>query len=203
MAAAGRGMLPVMNEQLRERLFERLQALLIDHPQGLAEHELLAILHGEGIPLFAEAERHDPLEIFRRHFLLFHLLYGLRDRLRQRQLGDVAIHCLKIVLTPLASGESMLPAVNDPLRAYYLDLEQSRTTERQDVEAMLDRFWRLFAGHEQRDQALAVLGLAGTADRKAVKSRYRQLALEHHPDRGGDPERFRKVTAAADLLLGS
>lgn len=37
---------------------------------------------------------------------------------------------------------------------------------------------------------LAQLDLADDADEDAVKKRFRELALKHHPDRGGDPERF-------------
>ena len=32
------------------------------------------------------------------------------------------------------------------------------------------------------------LGLAKTASDKEIKSAFRKLALQHHPDRGGDPE---------------
>ncbi|MDH4322330.1 MAG: DnaJ domain-containing protein, partial [Desulfobulbaceae bacterium] len=180
-----------------------LHAILAANPEGIAEHELLAALKREGVPLFAENDRHDPLEIFQHHFLLFHLLYGLRDRLRSQRRGDIAIHCLKIVLLPPpAATDGIVPEVFEPLRAYYLDLGQLRGVARSDVEAMLERFWALYAGHERRDRALAVFGLQADAGREEVKRRYRQLAREHHPDRGGDPERFRRVREAAEDLLG-
>lgn len=185
------------------KFYSLLHSLLLANPEGMAEHELLAALKRLGVPLFAEHDRHDPLELFQHHFLLFHLLHGLRDRLRARRSGDIAIHCLKIVLLPPPAGaDGNLPEVFDPLRAYYLDLGQLQGVERGDVEAMLDRFWTLYAGYARRDQALAVFGLRTDAGRDEVKRRYRQLAREHHPDLGGDPERFRRVREAAEHLLG-
>ena len=34
-----------------------------------------------------------------------------------------------------------------------------------------------------------------------VNYAYRKLAKVHHPDRGGDPLRFKEITAARDALL--
>jgi curved DNA-binding protein CbpA len=34
-----------------------------------------------------------------------------------------------------------------------------------------------------------------------VKKRYRELALEHHPDRGGDPERFKEIASSYEVLM--
>ena len=192
-----------MDKQTVKDFYFLLHSILSARPEGMAEHELLDVLQGEEIPLFVENERHDPLEIFQRHFLLFHLLYGLRDKLRQERSGDISIHCLKIVLQPPPRADGVsLPEVRDPLRDYYLDLGQLKDVERSDVEAMLERFWQMYAGYNCRDEALSILGLNEEAGRDEVKQRYRQLVRRHHPDRGGDPERFRQVKEAADSLLG-
>ncbi len=192
-----------MDRQALETFYSLLHSMLAARPEGMAEHELLQALQDEDIPLFVENDRHDSLEIFQRHFLLFHLLYGLRDRLRAEKGGDIAIHCLQIVLLPqpVAAADG-LPELHDPLRDYYLDLDQLQGIERSDVEAMLDRFWGLYASYVQRDEALAVFGLEQGADREMVKQRYRELVRQHHPDCGGDPERFREVKDAAVQLLG-
>ena len=42
------------------------------------------------------------------------------------------------------------------------------------------------------------LGDAGVAD---LKARYRKLAKEHHPDRGGDAAQFRALKSVYDELL--
>jgi hypothetical protein len=48
---------------------------------------------------------------------------------------------------------------------------------------------------------LSVLGLRWPCTREEVKAAYRSLATQHHPDRGGDPEQFKKVQAAHDRFL--
>ena len=45
-----------------------------------------------------------------------------------------------------------------------------------------------------------VLGLPNTANHEEVKKAYRKLILLHHPDKGGDPEQFDKVTKAYEYL---
>ncbi len=51
-----------------------------------------------------------------------------------------------------------------------------------------------------RAQALRVLALSSSAGRDDVKRAYRQLAREHHPDRGGDPDTFHEVARAFHRL---
>jgi hypothetical protein len=52
---------------------------------------------------------------------------------------------------------------------------------------------------EPRD-ARALLGLAPDADGRTVRRRFRELARELHPDRGGDPAAFRALHRAYALL---
>jgi hypothetical protein len=47
----------------------------------------------------------------------------------------------------------------------------------------------------------SVLGLPATATVEQVKHRYRKLALEHHPDRGGDNAVFEPILAAYKQAL--
>ena len=54
---------------------------------------------------------------------------------------------------------------------------------------------------EARQQAARMFGLPVDADEHAVKARYRQLAKQVHPDRGGDVEAFRQVHWALEVLL--
>jgi hypothetical protein len=53
----------------------------------------------------------------------------------------------------------------------------------------------------QRREALHLLGLQDPVEHPEVVSAYRRLARQHHPDRGGDPDAFRSLTRARDLLL--
>lgn len=45
-----------------------------------------------------------------------------------------------------------------------------------------------------------VLGLPENAPLEEIKKKYRKLSLEHHPDRGGDPNEFRKYADAYSLI---
>lgn len=53
---------------------------------------------------------------------------------------------------------------------------------------------------DERRAARAVLGLAPGADAAAVRAAYRRLARDLHPDRGGDPDAFDRVTRAYRVL---
>jgi hypothetical protein len=46
-----------------------------------------------------------------------------------------------------------------------------------------------------------VLGLRPDATADEVNDARRRLAIEHHPDRGGDPHRMREINGAADAAL--
>lgn len=45
------------------------------------------------------------------------------------------------------------------------------------------------------------LGIPRNATREEIKNAYRKLAMEHHPDRGGDPIKFNIVSEAYKVLL--
>ena len=45
-----------------------------------------------------------------------------------------------------------------------------------------------------------ILGVTETATPDEIKKTYRKLAMEHHPDKGGDEEKFKKISQAYDIL---
>ncbi|MDP3245257.1 MAG: molecular chaperone DnaJ [bacterium] len=44
------------------------------------------------------------------------------------------------------------------------------------------------------------LGVPKNASQDEIKAAFRRLAMEHHPDRGGDPEKFKKINEAYQTL---
>jgi len=48
-----------------------------------------------------------------------------------------------------------------------------------------------------------ILGVSKQATEQEIKKAYRKLALKNHPDKGGDPELFKKMTVAYEVLSDS
>ena len=47
-----------------------------------------------------------------------------------------------------------------------------------------------------------VLGVAANADEATVRAAYRELMMEHHPDQGGNRDRFIQIKSAYERLVG-
>jgi DnaJ-class molecular chaperone len=46
----------------------------------------------------------------------------------------------------------------------------------------------------------SVLGVSKGADTEEIRKAYKTLAREHHPDKGGDPEKFKELSQAHEIL---
>lgn len=46
-----------------------------------------------------------------------------------------------------------------------------------------------------------ILGIPRESDENTVKKAYKKLAMKHHPDKGGDPEQFKRIQAAYDKIV--
>lgn len=170
------------------------------HPEGLSEYELLQRLRSDERIDFEQNRPDDSHDLFRTHFLLFHHLYQLRAMLRAEQTADLDIHTLTVRLQPWIEPTLQALAQPDPLSVYYLDLDNLTGTTREDVEDLLGRFWVRYGRYDRRAEALAVLELPVEADIEAIRLQYRRLAMQHHPDRGGDQARLQAINAAMAVL---
>jgi DnaJ-domain-containing protein 1 len=116
----------------------------------------------------------------------------------------LSISPLDIRLEQVAdTGSPALPADNatEPMREYYLDWENFRRTGKADVETMLNRFWQRYLAIDERVEALRTLELPANASWEKIRRAYRRLAAQHHPDKGGDPARFRAIRGAYERLM--
>ena len=173
--------------------------LLSNHPAGLGEYEMIKALQAQQCEGFPAVSLTDSLPLFRIHFLLFHVLYRLRDQLWEDEQGHLEISALNIRLQPYMPGQVGL-VEHDPLRDYYLDISQLHGTTETQVDELLDQFWKKFHACEGREAALQLLGLCEPVEYPDIKRQYRSLAMLHHPDRGGDGEMFCAINAAMKVL---
>ena len=170
--------------------------ILQEYEDGLREYDLINIMATQGVEDFEGELFRDNLTMFQRHFLLFHCLYRLRDRLLNHKEGDLEIHCLNIKLIPYAYEETLFPCPSDELHEYYLDLTNLIRTNANDVAGLLDQFWLRYVAADNRKDALRVLGLADPVSFIDIKAKYRRLVMEHHPDRGGNKTKFQAINKA-------
>ncbi|MFM5238528.1 DNA-J related domain-containing protein [Aeromonas veronii] len=182
-------------------LIAPLLALLQQAAGSYKVHELMAALRQQGaIPRLADDEQ---LQLFRVNFLIMNALYQLQAELWQEGWWLV-ISTLDIRLEPLigSSEASHGFALGENLRSYYLDWQVFWQTDRAEVEALLNRFWRAYDGEGHKAEALALLELNEGAIQEAIRRRWRELALLHHPDRGGNAETFIRIRWAWEVLRG-
>jgi len=189
----------VYNQGL-ETLLLHVHEVLFQHPDGIREFDLMAALDQRCVAGFGQTAFADHLSMFQSHFLLFHSLYVLRDRLYQKAEFGLDIHCLSIRLTPFADQSSGLPQQHDPLRDYYLDFSNMEKTDAAEVDQLLGGFWRRFVAMDKRQQALQQLGLSDPVEYAEIKAQYRRLVMEHHPDRGGEHDRLLLINEAMQIL---
>lgn len=179
--------------------------LLREHSDGISEYELLRQLRQQGLFDTLSLAEQDELALFQQHFLIMNALYRLQGELSVE--GDC---CLQIspLLIKLGSKPATDPALIalpelSGVAAYYLDWSHFHSTDAAQVRALLADFWRRLQSPEQRQQALQVLDLPTDSSQQQIRQRYRQLASQHHPDRGGDARRFIQLREAYELLRHS
>ncbi|MFC4258703.1 DNA-J related domain-containing protein [Marinobacter lacisalsi] len=187
-----------------QQLSAAVEACLREARGGLSELELIRRLQAPPWQIVGSVDYANPAALYPVHFLLFHVLYRLRDELAER--GEtVTISPLTISLreSDVVAGTG-LPDNSDPLRAFYLDLNHYKMSE-DDVLRMVDDFWagRVHQRPAKKSaaEAASVLGFdALPADFLVVKHRFRRAVMQAHPDRGGDTERVQQLNEAFATL---
>lgn len=175
--------------------------LLYQNPLGVSEHQLISLLRDDEVALLPALDTGDSLALFQQHFVLFHSLYRLRERLLHERHALLHISALSIRLTDYEEGEDGLCEA-DPLRDYYLDSDNLHTTGEAEVEEMLAGFWRrLYLGEPERvAAALEVLELESAESFSQIRRQYKLLVMRHHPDRGGRRENMHLLNEALEVM---
>jgi hypothetical protein len=110
--------------------------------------------------------------------------------------------------------EETVPRASPEIVARVKAEQEAREAEdRERAKAFAEMFARAFAPNLGARPArpagcpphlhahLSVLGLRWPCTREEVKTAYWTLAKQHHPDRSGDPEVFKRVQAAHERIL--
>lgn len=147
-------------------------------------------------------------DLFKRNFLIMNALYQLQQQVMPKQ--QLLIKSLHIELISNPTQNQL--HLNDPLRDYYLNWQNFETSTA-EINALLDSFWQRFSKPKQRATPLSTLQqqqlitrwqLAQPITLKALQKRWRQLAVQHHPDKpGGDNEVFKQLKIEYEQLKAS
>lgn len=192
-------------ELLIQQLQVAVEQELRHHPDGISELELIRKLQKPPWSIFGAVDFSKPAKLYPVHFLLFHTLYLLRDELAADG-ESLGISPLVIRLTPsdIIAG-SGLPAEEDGLRAFYLDISQYHLPEN-DIDQMVDNFW---AGYrktssitaDEAGKAARILGFDALPEGfTVIKQRFRRAVMQAHPDRGGSTEQIQNLNQAFAVL---
>lgn len=187
---------------MKNPLIPDILSLLNQHPEGITEYLIIKSLD-EHIG-FENIANDYQLAIFQKHFLVMNALYQLQQQLMEEEQIFLDISPLKIQLISgdaQSDNRQLTETTNEKLSEYYLDWSNLQDTKKEDVEKLLEKFWKLYINADNRKAALATLELEEGADHEAISSRYRKLAATHHPDRGGDASRFIKIRQAYETLI--
>lgn len=187
-------------------LLDAVQCIIDIASEPLSEYQLIKILNQQGWELSTNAT--DSLTLFTSHFLVFNALYRLQVEYWKKQQRYLAISVLSIFLHPkiedndrYGNNTSLVSYTADTeLREYYLDASQLEVATEESVNSMLNQFWERYIATDESSEALQFFSLKHPVTQQEIKKRYRTLAMEHHPDRGGKPEIFQKVNWAFGVL---
>jgi len=142
------------------------------------------------------------LTLFKKHFMVMNALYSLQ--------AELAIEGVYLHISPLniamngatkdSAATDLADHVNVKLSEYYLDWRNYDETGEEEVQRLLAGFWLRYAAVDKQQLALQSLGLAADADWSMIRDCYRRLAMQHHPDKGGDKRKFIEVREAYEVL---
>ena len=86
----------------------------------------------------------------------------------------------------------------EAVRVFAQAFEQTENSDR-GVHQRLAKAQKLMKQSKAKDY-YKTLGIARDADERTIKKAYRQLAREHHPDKGGSQEKMAEINEAFGVL---
>jgi hypothetical protein len=91
--------------------------------------------------------------------------------------------------------------IEDNMHAIAKTIDALRVIERWGYGQMVEQAFTGFTALPAPEQPWQVLGLNTSAPTRAqIEEAHRRLAMQHHPDRGGDTQQMARINAARDAL---
>jgi len=181
-----------------------VESLLRIETDGVSELALIKALQSPPWQLLDDVDFADPAELYPVHFLVFHVLYRLRDALGgQGECVDISPLSIRITASSTVAGQGPV-AEADKLRAFYLDLRQYSLSA-DNISKMMNDFWtgrvdkRPASGEAEKAADTLGFGELPTSF-EDVKYRFRRAVMQAHPDRGGNTARVQQLNEAFGIL---
>lgn len=95
-------------------------------------------------------------------------------------------------------GDDRLESLS--LKYFYLDKSNFDKLDGVTAESLLSGAWEVLSSEFSLNDAYLALGLSGHENLKTVKMRFRDLCKEHHPDQGGDRDRFMNINRSYRMV---
>ncbi|MDF0752023.1 molecular chaperone DnaJ [Marinobacter sp. 71-i] len=187
-----------------QHLLVAVEHVLRQNPAGINELGLIKTLQRPPWELIGKVNFGEPDKLYPVHFLLFHVLYRLRDQLA---IGGETLTISPLVIrlrkNAVVAG-SGVPDQVDELRNFYLDLSKYEMPE-ESINRMMDDFWAGRSGYRpevtEAREAAATLGFESVPPGfDEVKQRFRRAVMHAHPDRGGETETIQDLNQAFAVL---
>ncbi len=169
------------------------------------------------------------MNLFFRHFELYHTLYSLESDLGRRGLAlDIGLAYVQVHDIPsdhechyFDEGYCRRPAgpgkrcrVHKDLdmqrhgsvgrvsmRGYYLDRRNAFVMDEQRLTGMINGVYEYASNQQQIEAAYELLGVSRRCSPERLRTRFRYLSKRYHPDAGGDADYFTRLQDAYERLL--
>jgi hypothetical protein len=192
----------------KNHLLDPIDCLLSANPVAISEYALIQRLQAQG--WLDPINSADTLSLYSTHFIVYNALYQLQSRYRDRQ-QYLRISALDIGVVDIGarSTAEAMPAYSieqgyhedsEALRDFYLDWSNLDKATQQSVDTLLSSFWQRYVQDDELAVAFVQLELDGGTSYRDSKQKYRQLAMHHHPDRGGEEHRFQEIQHAFSVI---
>lgn len=165
------------------------------------------------------------LELFEKHFLLHRRLYLFDDELRLSSGQRLSIRLIRFrILPPPEPATCGYLLTDEPaycgkpsvqglcaahrqsisgdeletpgLKGFYMDWSNLHTMDQMRLTRLVEGFFHQVFHPEEIQAALEILGLDEDADPEVVRKRWLELSRIHHPDAGGELEKYQRINAA-------